>query len=647
MVDSAAMPIVTLKDISLAFGTDQILDGVDLSLETGERIAVTGRNGAGKSTLLGLISGQIQEDSGIVWRADNLKLVQLPQDLPDRSEQSVYEAVSGVFSDIGQTLSDYHQLTRDMTGSEADNQRLSELQALLDHAHGWNLNHLIEATLDRLGLDPEATLQSLSGGWLKRVAIARSLVQSPDVWILDEPTNHLDLAGIQWLESLLLDFPGTVLFVSHDRQLMQSVATAIIEIDRGKVTRFNCDYHTYLDRREKAREVEAEHNRQFDSKLASEEAWIRQGIKARRTRNEGRVRALKAMREEHGKRISQRALKLQLDGGAGSGQIVKEVTQLSKSLGGKSIVTNLDLIIQRGDRIGLLGPNGCGKTTFLKLLLDEIEPDSGSVKTGSRLQIAYFDQAREQLDPNLAVNDYIADGREFISINGKEIHVVTYLRNFLFDADQSRAPIRTLSGGEQNRLLLARLFSQPTNLLVLDEPTNDLDVETLELLEDLLMNYRGTVLLVSHDRAFLDNVVSSILVFEGDGIVREYAGGYSDWLNRQSATVDTTTKNTSRGGSSSHDLRKKEKAAEQKRLRDIEKVTREIDALEQTLKDMNQQMAESGFFEKSPEYQNEQYARSAALEEQLVLLMTRWEDLEAGSVDPADESKTSASLSRF
>ena len=635
VLNSRAMPIATLTNLSIAFGTDQILDRIELSIESRERIAFGGRNGAGKSTLLGLICGDVVEDDGNLWRAGNLKFVTLSQDLPERSEITVFDAVSGVFDELGKQLAEYHHLTGNMTGDELDTNRLSALQEALDHGDGWSISHRIEATLQRLKLDAEATLSSLSGGWLKRVAIAQSLVLDPDVWILDEPTNHLDLEGIEWLESLLLDFQGTLLFVSHDRQLMQAVATAIVEIDRGKVTRYNCDYTTFIERREKARETELAHNKQFDDKLRLEETWIRQGIKARRTRNEGRVRALEVLREERGKRISTKDLKLQVDSGISSGKIVKETNGLGKSIDGKLIIKDLDLIIQRGDRIGILGPNGCGKSTLLKLLLEEITPDVGELKTGSNLQVAYFDQIREQLDQERSVHDYIAEGRDFIEIKGKDLHVVSYLQNFMFNPDQSRAPIRTLSGGEQNRLLLAKLFSLPANLLVLDEPTNDLDIETLELLEELLVEYTGTVLLVSHDRTFMDNVVSSLLVFEGNGKVQEYVGGYSDWVKGSSTSKSDSSSNSSSNShktstrTGSHQDRKKQKAADQKRLRDLDKLTTKIEKTEQELATINQQIGEADFFEQSPERQTATYDKVAELENRITTLMEAWETLEA------------------
>lgn len=631
------MPLVTLTNLSLAFGTDQIFDAINLSIERGERIAFTGRNGAGKSTLLKVISGAESGDEGSIWRADNLKFVVLSQDLPERRNVSVYDAVAGVFNELGDQLAEYHALTEQMATDTADTRRLGQLQSALDHADGWNINHRIEATLDRLNLDPTADLDSLSGGWLKRVAIAQSLVQEPDVWILDEPTNHLDVDAIEWLEGLLLEFGGTILFVSHDRQLMQSVATSIVEIDRGSVTRYDCDYETFIERRDRNREIELEHNKQFDDKLKKEETWIRQGIKARRTRNEGRVRALKALREERSRRLSLGEMKLQVDSGVSSGKIVKEAVGVSKSIDGKNIIRDLDLIILRGDRVGILGPNGCGKSTLLKLLLEELTPDAGSLKTGTKLQVAYFDQAREQLDPDRSVHDYIAEGRDFIEVNGKDLHVVSYLQNFLFNPDQARSLIRKLSGGEQNRLLLAKLFTLPTNLLVLDEPTNDLDVETLELLETLLIDYDGTVLLLSHDRAFMDNVVSSLLVFEGDGVVQEYVGGYNDWAASQrerdaSASKQATGGQPSKGGESheSHEARKKRKAAERKRLRDIEKVTAQIEETEKKLAELNEEMADPDFFDTTSEHQSGVYEKANELEEHLLTLMAEWEGLESG-----------------
>ena len=624
------MPITTLKHLSIAYGTDQILDQIELNIDNGERIALTGRNGAGKSTLLGVISGAIIPDDGSLWRADNLKFSTLSQDLPARTNVTVFDSVSAVFFEVGRYLSEYSYLTQQTTSDELNIKRLGELQELLDHSNGWNISHRIEATLQRLQLDPKLLLSSLSGGWLKRVAIAQSIVLEPDVWILDEPTNHLDLEGIKWLESILLDFHGTVIFVTHDRQLMKSVATAVIEIDRGNLTRYNCGYEDFIDRRDKMREIELEQNKQFDDKLKTEETWVRQGIKARRTRNEGRVRALKVLREERSKRLYRTELKLEVDSGVSSGKTVKEAVHLGKSIDGKIIIKDLDLIIERGDRIGVLGPNGCGKTTLIKLLLEEIPPDTGSIKTGTKLLVAYFDQIREQLDQQKNSHDYIAEGRDFITVNGKDLHVVSYLNNFMFNPDQARAPIHTLSGGEQNRLMLAKLFSMPANFLVLDEPTNDLDIESLELLEELLIGYNGTVLMVSHDRTFMDNVVSSLLVFEGNGKIQEYVGGYADWVsNSNSNGLTKSLMPKRRSEIPSHQEHKKQKANQQKRLRELDKLTNLIEETEQKLAEMNLQMGEPSFFEQSLEQQTASYDKAANLESQLAALMLEWETLEA------------------
>jgi ATP-binding cassette subfamily F protein uup len=496
-------------------------------------------------------------------------------------------------------------------------------------------------------LDPDIPLSQLSGGWLKRVAIAKSLVIEPDVWLVDEPTNHLDVPAIEWLEQRMVEFPGTIIFVSHDRHLLRSVATSLVDIDRGAVTLWKCGYEAFIERRDHEREVQTLHEKKFDEKLRKEEAWIREGIKARRTRNEGRVRDLEKLREVRRQRRSVSDLKLEVDAGSNSGKVVKELAAVSKSFDDKVLIRNLDLIVRRGDRIGLLGPNGCGKSTLINLLLEELEPDSGEIKTGTKLEVAYFDQARRQLEPDKKVADYISDGREYISINGKEIHVVSYLGNFMFNADQARGPIHRLSGGEQNRLLMARIFSQPANLLILDEPTNDLDVESLELLEEMLLAYNGTVMLVSHDRTFMDNVISSLLVFDasGSGRVTEYVGGYSDWhkenqqrsSNAGSVAVSKTSQqNASRAGtdilmddSLGFEERKKLKAERQKRKKELEKLPGQIEKLESTLNDCNQKISETDFYQRPQAAQNEIFEKVKDLESQIEQLMTRWEQLEA------------------
>ena len=621
------MPIATFKNVSIAFGKDEILSGADLVVHQGEHLALAGRNGAGKSTTLKLISGELKNDSGEIWTEKNLKFVSLPQQLPIATEESVFTAVSSVFDELGKVISEYQVLAQTIKVDKLKNKKLNELQNSIEEMGGWSVTHKVEAILDRLNLPSEKRLSELSGGWLKRVSIAKTLVQEPDIWILDEPTNHLDIEGITWLESVMSAFKGTILFVSHDRRLMERACTGILEIDRGKLIKHDCGYSEFIDRRDKSLEIEAEHNRQFDEKLKKEEAWIRQGIKARRTRNEGRVRALEALRAERKKRVDIKKLKLAADSGIPSGKIVKEVTNLEKSLGGEIIIRGLDLIIQRGDRIGLLGSNGCGKSTLVKLLLSELEPDEGTIKTGTKLQISYFDQDKAQIDQNQTVFDFLSDGRDFVTIGEREIHVVSYLQNFLFSSEQARAPIRTLSGGEQNRLLLAKLFSLPANLLVLDEPTNDLDIETLELLEDLLIKYDGTVILVSHDRAFLDNVVSSLLVFEGDGKLVEHVGGYSSWRAAAKSTPSEMTNTIN--NSSNYVERKKRKSDTQKKKRAIEKVTDDIHQAEQQIEALHEQTSKATFFESSREQQAKIYAEIKSLESKLSDLMNNWEELEA------------------
>ncbi len=623
------MPIIRLKNLSLAFGTDVVLDNIDLSIDKGERLCLTGYNGSGKSTLIGLINDQVQPDEGSVWRDSGLTLSTLDQDLPSSRESTVYDVVASGFSETGKLLAEFHELTAD--ASSAKLKKIGNLQHQIDAVDGWAISHRIDTILDQMKLQPDKKLAELSGGWLKRIAIAQSLVVEPDVWLLDEPTNHLDIPTIEWLESVLLGFQGTIIFVSHDRQLMQSVATSVIDLDRGRVTRWDCDYETFLLRRERAREVEITQNKLFDDKLKKEEAWIREGIKARRTRNEGRVRALEALRLERHKRRSLGTLKLEVDSGRASGKIVKELVDVSKSYDGELLIDNFNLIIQRGDRVGLLGPNGCGKTTLLNILLQIDEPDLGQVHSGTKLQLAYFDQVREQLNVEQSVSDYVSEGQDFITINGKNVHIVSYLNNFMFDADQSRSPIRTLSGGEKNRLLLAKLFSLPANLLVLDEPTNDLDVESLELLEELLIDYKGTVLLVSHDRVFMNNVVSSLVVFEGSGRVVEYVGGYNDWQSSGGAFGGVFEANkkpeTVAAEKGSHQSRKRQKKVQRKMEKELEQLPEKIESLESQVELLHEKMSDPAFFELNDMEQKRVYSRLAETEEGLALLYKRWEEL--------------------
>jgi len=630
------MSIASLKNVSVHFGTDTILDQVEFNIAKGERVCLTGRNGSGKSTLMRLLCGEVLADEGNIWREKALSFSTLEQDLPAGDDTTIFAAVASAFSEAGELLAEYAQVSMG-TFDDSTLDRMAQLQTQIEAIDGWVLHHRVESVLQRMKLPPDEKLINLSGGWLKRVAIAKSLVTEPDVWLLDEPTNHLDIPTIEWLQEVMLEFQGTIVFVTHDRELMQSVATAIVEVDRGQLVRWDCDYKTFLERREHEREVEQTHNKKFDINLKKEEAWIREGIKARRTRNEGRVRALQQLRLERQKRRTQGTLKLAVDSGSASGKIVKELINVSKSYDAKPIITDLDLVIQRGDRIGLLGPNGSGKSTLIKILLEGLEIDSGEVVSGTKLAPAYFDQVRGQLNPEQSVKDYIAQGREYISINDREVHVVSYLANFMFNPEQARAPIRTLSGGEQNRLLLARLFSLPTNLLVLDEPTNDLDVESLELLEELLLDYTGTVLIVSHDRSFLDNVISSLLVFEGAGRVIEYVGGYNDWLEgggsfvalaNAADKVNPTAKAAVAEAPMSFEERKKAKAALKKRERELAQIPDRIDELELEMASLQAKIAAPSFFQASAADQDLLYASVAEKEAEMDILMARWEALE-------------------
>ncbi|MFT7246534.1 MAG: ATP-binding cassette subfamily F protein uup [Candidatus Azotimanducaceae bacterium] len=632
------MSVLTLSDVHLTYGTDIILNGTDLAIQPGDRICLSGRNGSGKSTLMNLMLGNVLPDSGNVWRQSGLRFAALEQSLPTREDQTIFASVAAAFAEVGQLLADYDEAS---VRTNVSLNELDRLQHAIEAVDGWSLKHRIDAVLDRLGMDPLQNVLNLSGGWLKRVAIARSLVLAPDVWFLDEPTNHLDIPTIQWLESVMKDFAGTLIFVSHDRELMQAVATSVIGIDRGRVARWDCDYQTFLQRRDHEREVEAEQNKLFDHKLAQEEVWIRQGIKARRTRNEGRVRALEDLRKERSQRRNERNLQLEIGSASKSGKLVVDATCVNKAYDGKSVVKDFDLIIQRGDRIGLIGPNGAGKSTLIRMLLGEEAPDSGEIKLGTRLDVAYFDQSREQLNPDQSVSDYISHGREFIEIGGKSLHVVSYLGNFMFNGDQARAPIRTLSGGEQNRLLLARLFAEPANFLLLDEPTNDLDIETLELLEERLAEFEGTVLVVSHDRNFLDNVITSLLVFEGDGFIQESVGGYSDWYRGSGGFQSTGDEKPATAPSNGNDFEanKKRKSKKQKvereLIKELSKLPDQVEAVEASIVMLQATMATPGFFDQPANIKQPVMDKLKTAEAKVEMLMSRWETLEATLADPA------------
>ena len=531
------MPLLQLLKVDLAVGGPKLLDGVDFSIEPRERVCVVGRNGMGKSTLLRLIAGEIRPDDGEIRVSDGVRVAKLDQEVPRGLDGDVFDVVAAALGDIGALVAEYHHLIEHGdTGSE----RFATVQAQIEARGGWSLDQRVSNLLARLDLPSEAAFSSLSGGMKRRVLMARALVVEPDVLLLDEPTNHLDLEAIDALEQSLLAFPGSLIFVTHDRRFLRRLATRIVEIDRGQLTSWPGDYDNYLRRREERLHSEAQANAHFDRKLAEEEVWIRQGIKARRTRNEGRVRALEAMRRERAQRREQQGkVSLAVSQAAPSGKRVVETRDLRFAYGDRVLVDGLTTTIQRGDRVGIVGPNGAGKSTLIRLLLGDLQPTSGEVIRGTNLEVAYFDQHRLALNESLNALDNVAGGSDSVDINGQRKHIIGYLQDFLFTPERARAPITKLSGGERNRLLLAKLFARPANVIVMDEPTNDLDIETLELLEELLANWPGTLLLVSHDRDFLDAVVSSTLVFEGEGRVREYVGGYSDWLRQRPAATAT------------------------------------------------------------------------------------------------------------
>ncbi|WP_263078994.1 ATP-binding cassette domain-containing protein [Endozoicomonas sp. Mp262] len=629
------MPVIRLENISLAYGDMPLLDGAELQIRRGERVCLVGRNGTGKSTLLKIVSGQIDADDGSIWRKPGLKIGVLNQNLPLQDDKTVYEVVASGLAEVGSLIHRYHQLSQTIESDE-DIKALEDVQQRLEAADGWSLQQKVDTVIKKLELPEDSLMKELSGGWRRRVELAQALVSEPDLLLLDEPTNHLDIVAIDWLEKQLLDFRGALLFITHDRSFLQSLATRIIELDRGQLTNWECNYQTYLERKAHALEVEAEQNALFDKKLAQEEVWIRQGIKARRTRNEGRVRALKALREERKERREvQGKADFAIESGNSSGKMVLEAKGILKAYAGKPVVDAFSFTVQRGDKIGLIGANGAGKSTLLNMLLGELEPDSGSIKPGSKLEVAYFDQLRNQLDLEKSVIDNVAEGRESITINGASRHVISYLGDFLFPPHRCRIPVKALSGGERNRLLLARLFSKPANLLVLDEPTNDLDVETLELLESLLVEFKGTLLLVSHDRAFLDNVVSSTLVFKPGAKIDEFVGGFEDWL-RQGGNISQLVEQAKATPEKKTVTAKpvETKSPQKKKLsyklqRELDGLPAEIEQLEEEQRQLEEKTADPGFYQGDMAEVNKTLERITELAELIEARMERWEELES------------------
>jgi len=625
------MPLLRLAHIAIAFGHHALLQDANFQLENGERVGLLGRNGEGKSTLMKIIAGNILPDHGEIWRQPELRLAWLEQVPALPAGATIYEAVAGGLGALGAWLSRYHELSLQAHDDAAALAEMGDLQHKLEVDNGWHFQQRVESTLSKLDLPGDKPVSGLSGGWKRRVALARALVLEPEVLLLDEPTNHLDLASIAWLEEQVLNFQGAVLFVTHDRAFLQKLATRIIDLDRGKLVSWQGSYDDYLRRKAAALEDEANQNAEFDKKLAEEEAWIRQGIKARRTRNEGRVRALQQLRRERAQRREVKGnAKLSLERGEASGKKVIEVTNLCFRYPDRTIIEGFSTLIQRGDKIGLIGANGTGKSTLLKLLLKQLEPTSGTVAQGVRLEIAYFDQLREQLDPDMTVADTVADGNDYVEIAGNKRHVMSYLGDFLFPPARARSPVRSLSGGERNRLLLARLFTKPANLIVMDEPTNDLDLETLELLEEKLLNYDGTLLLVSHDRAFLDNVVTSVLVLDGSGTVQEFVGGYSDWLaydNRKQAVAEAKKQPVTAKPAKHTPLKKKKLSY--KEQQELDNLPALIETLEDKQTALNATINAAGFYRQDPTAVNAVLAELTTTQADLERAYRRWDELDA------------------
>ncbi|OIR07674.1 ABC transporter ATP-binding protein uup [mine drainage metagenome] len=631
------MPYITLDKASLAFGHVALLDHVEFQLDEGERVGLIGRNGGGKSSLLKVLAGQAHLDDGTLWRQPSARICFVSQEPVLDSNATVFDEVARGLGELHQLITDYHHLSHQLAEPDADYDKLLEemqpLQTKLEAQNGWAVQARIETAIQRLELDPEALVGSLSGGVRKRVALAQALVAEPEVLILDEPTNHLDFASIEWLEGLLTSFRGSVLLVTHDRRFLDNVATRIVELDRGKLSSFPGNFAAYQKIKERMLADEAVVNAKFDKVLAQEEVWIRQGVKARRTRNEGRVLRLEALRLERAARREKLGkVEMNLDVGDRSGKLVAELSHVSKSFGTRKVIDDFSCRIQRGDKIGLLGPNGAGKSTLLKIILGEMEPDSGEVKLGTKLSVAYFDQLRAQLDDNATLADTISQGSDFIEIGGAKKHVISYLGDFLFAPERARSPVKSCSGGERNRLLLARLFTRPSNVLVLDEPTNDLDIETLELLEELLMQYDGTLFIVSHDRTFLDNVVTQVIAFEGDGKLMEYVGGYEDWIRVKKFEATRKSSGTTPSKPAAKAVVEKPKTSPKlsfKEQRELDEMPQRIEVLEREQEEITAALGAGALFRDNPSHAKQLQQRATEIENELLQLMARWEELES------------------
>lgn len=632
------MAVISLSDAQLAFGHVPLLDHAEFSLESGERVGLIGRNGTGKSSLLKVIAGINKLDDGLRVIQQNVRISYVDQEPHFDPEMTVFEAVASGLGELPALLVEYESLTGQFGQGNDDAlmERMNQIQTKLDAANAWNINNQVETVLDKLSLSKDAHIKALSGGMKKRVALACGIVCAPDILLLDEPTNHLDFESILWLEGLLKDFKGSILFITHDRRFLDNIATRIVELDRGKLLSFPGNFSAYQVRKAELLEIEAVENAKFDKFLAQEEVWIRKGVQARRTRNEGRVSRLEALRVERGeRRDKQGQVKLEVATGDRSGKIVAELEHINKSFGEKVIVKDFSTTILRGDKVGLIGHNGAGKTTLLKIILGEETADSGVVKLGTKLQVAYFDQMRAQLSDEATLVETISPGSEWVEINGQRKHVMSYLNDFLFSPERARSPVKTLSGGERNRLLLARLFAKPANALVLDEPTNDLDIDTLELLEELLEEYQGTVFLVSHDRTFLDNVVTQVIVAEGDGLWREYVGGYSDWERVKSTSAkeepkkDTPKEKNASPAPKVAETKSKPKKLSYKDQRALEELPKKIEALEQEQKTISAKLADPAVYQNNPDDVVQLNKRFEEIDALMLTYLTEWEELEA------------------
>ncbi|MEP6897585.1 MAG: ATP-binding cassette domain-containing protein [Rhodanobacter sp.] len=626
------MSLIQLQRVDFSIGGPLLLEHVDLSIEANERVCIVGRNGEGKSTLMKLIAGELHADDGEVRVQNGVVIARMAQEVPHDTSGTVFDVVSEGLGDLGHLLARYHHLLHELH-TQADFDALGDVQHQIEAQHGWDLDRRVSEVLTQLELPGDTDFAALSGGMKRRVLLAQALVRKPDVLLLDEPTNHLDIEAIGWLETFLKQFAGSILFVTHDRSFLRALATRIVEIDRGALTDWPGDYDNYLRRREERLHAESQANALFDKKLAQEEVWIRQGIKARRTRNEGRVRALKALRNERAERRNLTGnARMALATAQSSGKKVIDLEHVHQAYGGRVLIGDLSTTVMRGDRIGIIGPNGAGKSTLLKIMLGELKPQRGEATLGTSLQIAYFDQHRLQLNDSLNALDNVAEGREFIELNGQRKHIVGYLQDFLFSPERARSPITRLSGGERNRLLLAKLFAQPSNLLVMDEPTNDLDVETLELLEELLTDYQGTLLLVSHDRAFLDNVVSSTLVLEGNGQIGEYVGGYTDWLRQRSSTrtaAPAATRPVAAASGVAAPAAVVRRKLSFKEQRELEQLPMLIEKLESGIAAHSDAMAQAEFFKQESAAITRATEAVAKMQAELEAAYRRWTELDA------------------